>query len=119
MVDKIGLYITTMMFLSFLLIGQAVFALSGFLGSADTDQDSNFPYIIALIGRFIFGLGGEAILCSKSVLISQWFKGQELSLAFGVVVSVSRFGSSVNNYILPSLEKATSLGIALSFGVII
>ena len=51
--------------------------------------------------------------------VGRWFKGQELSLALGLNISVSRLGSVFNNYSMPPLSDATGLGFALTFGLIL
>lgn len=34
-----------------------------------------------IVGRFIFGIGGESINITISMIIVNWFKGSELSFA--------------------------------------
>mmetsp|Transcript_8026 Transcript_8026/g.18928 ORF Transcript_8026/g.18928 Transcript_8026/m.18928 type:complete len:568 (+) Transcript_8026:286-1989(+) len=51
---------------------------------------------VVLFGRFVFGLGGETLTVAQSTYTAQWFKGAELSTAFGVCLSFSRLGSAVN-----------------------
>lgn len=58
-----------------------------------------------LTGRGIFGLGGECMSVSQSAIISQWFKGKELSFAFGVTLCVARVGSYINGWALPAVAK--------------
>ena len=117
LIDKIGLNFATIFFSILLVIGQAVFAVSGYMGTED--RNNNFPYILALIGRFVFGLGGESLSVCQHVSVGRWFRGQELSLALGLSVSVSRLGSVFNNYSMPPISDHTSLGFALTFGLII
>jgi nitrate/nitrite transporter NarK len=52
----------------------------------------------------------------QSTIVSRWFIGKELSLALGINISVSRLGSVFNNYSMPPIADATSLGFALLFG---
>jgi len=49
-----------------------------------------------MIGRFVFGLGGESMTVAQSTIVSAWFSGKELSFAFGINLSVARIGSSIN-----------------------
>ena len=49
-----------------------------------------------MLGRFIFGLGGECMTVAQSAIVSSWFAGKELSFAFGLNLSVARIGSSIN-----------------------
>jgi len=48
---------------------------------------------IMLAGRFIFGLGGESLLITKTKILSKWFKGKELALGFALALSVARLGT--------------------------
>jgi MFS family permease len=48
---------------------------------------------IMLLGRFIFGLGGESLLITKTKILSKWFKGKELALGFALALSVARLGT--------------------------
>lgn len=114
LIDKIGINFSIFLFSTLLVIGQGVFALSGFLGES---MDGNLPFIVAIIGRVIFGLGGESLSVCQSTIVSRWFVGKELSLALGINISISRLGSVFNNYSMPPMADATSLGWALTFGL--
>lgn len=78
-----------------------------------------------LTGRGIFGLGGECMSVSQSAIISQWFKGKELSFAFGVTLCVARLGSYFNGWALPAVAaqfpgepvKQVSYGLFLGFAI--
>ena len=48
---------------------------------------------IMLAGRFVFGLGGESLLITKTKILSKWFKGKELALGFALALSVARLGT--------------------------
>lgn len=114
MIDKIGLNFSIILFSSLLVVGQGVFALSGFIG--ESNPGSTGAFVMAMAGRVIFGLGGESLNVCQSTIVSRWFIGKELSLALGINISVSRLGSVFNNYSMPPLADATSLGWALMFG---
>ena len=89
--------------------GQVVFALGGSIKS--------FPLMI--VGRAIFGLGGESITVAQNFYVSRTFKGKELAMALGITLSVSRIGSAVNMNVMPPIADASSLGAAFWFGAII
>jgi hypothetical protein len=36
---------------------------------------------LMILGRFIFGLGGESISITSNLILVNWFAGKELSLA--------------------------------------
>lgn len=80
-----------MAFLIFL--GQTVFAL-GILGTA-------YPWCV--VGRFIFGLGGESLTVAQNTFTTRWFDGAQLALVFGLVLAFSRIGSAVNFVVTPAL----------------
>jgi MFS family permease len=75
-------------------------------------------YIVMLIGRFIFGLGGECMSVAQSAIVANWFKGGELSFAFGLNLSVSRGGSVLNGVVTPRLVESHDgmIGFALWVG---
>ena len=69
-----------------------------------------------MLGRLIFGLGGECMVVAKSTIISSWFSGSELSFAFGVNLSFARVGSSINGPITMSVAANNDVGVALLVG---
>jgi len=72
-----------------------------------------------LIGRVVFGLGGESMSVAQSAIVTVWFKGKELAMALGVNLSVSRLGSVINANTVPPLYADYSLGFALLVGSLI
>lgn len=72
-----------------------------------------------MVGRFIFGLGGESMTVAQSAIVSSWFAGKELSFAFGINLSVARIGSSINGPVETSLANNVSVGFALLVGFFI
>ena len=94
MLDKIGIRIGLVVFTVILTIGQLIFAFGGFKES----------YIIMLMGRFVFGLGGECMTVAQSSIVTAWFKGKELSFAFGINLSVARIGSFINGPVEASVS---------------
>ena len=46
---------------------------------------SSVPPVVAVMaaGRLLFGLGAESLIVAVTTAIARWFKGKELSLAFG------------------------------------
>jgi MFS family permease len=51
------------------------------------------PFPIMLLGRFIFGLGAESLLITKTKILAKWFKGRELALGFALALSIARLGT--------------------------
>ena len=56
---------------------------------------TNVPWVAAVMtaGRLLFGLGAESLIVAVTTAIARWFKGKELSLAFGLNLTISRLGS--------------------------
>jgi MFS family permease len=92
MVDRVGLKTSVFLFLSFCLIGSALFGLAFTLTSLTPDH----RYILMFVGRFIFGLGGGSITIAQNTITAYWFKNKELAMAFGCTLTISRIGSVIN-----------------------
>lgn len=71
--------------------GTMIFGILCFMGALLTVSSSNF-YIMAA-GRLVFGLGAESLIVSVTTALARWFKGKELSFAFGVNLTIARLGS--------------------------
>ena len=72
----------------------------------------NYP--VALLGRAVFGVGGESLNVSQNYFMMGWFTGKELAMAIGTNVSISRLGSVTNDNIEPVIVTETG---SLSFGL--
>jgi MFS family permease len=44
-------------------------------------------------GRLVFGLGAESMIVAVTTAIAKWFRGKELSFAFGINLTLARLGS--------------------------
>ena len=44
-------------------------------------------------GRLVFGAGSEALIVVQSAIVSRWFKGKEIAMAFGITLTISRIGT--------------------------
>jgi MFS family permease len=44
-------------------------------------------------GRLIFGMGAESLIVAVTAAIARWFRGKELSFAFGINLTISRLGT--------------------------
>jgi len=91
-IDKIGTKKASLLFSSFCLIGTIITAFKGDL-------------ITMATGRLIFGLGAESLIVAVTTVIAKWFKGKELSFAFGLNLTIARLGSfaALNS---PTLAKS-------------
>ena len=79
-IDYIGTRKATLLFAVLCLIGAAMTAASEML------------WIMAA-GRLVFGIGAESLNVSITTATAKWFKGKELSFAFGVNLTIARLGS--------------------------
>jgi len=79
-VDRIGTRKATLIFGVLCLAGAAITASSGELR-------------VMAAGRLVFGLGAESLIVAVTTAIAKWFKGKELSFAFGLNLTIARLGS--------------------------
>lgn len=117
LIDRLGLNVGMVVFCFLSLLGQSVFALSGWLGTDDKNND--YPYIIALTGRIIFGIGGDSLTVCQSVSVYRWFKGSELSFALSLTTTMGCLAIACGQYLSPLLDDKMSLGAALSTSAVI
>ncbi len=74
-------------------IRQALFLFSALcvLGAALTAWEGNFGTMVA--GRTLLGLGAESQIITVTTALARWFKGKELSFAFGINLTIARLAS--------------------------
>lgn len=74
---------------------------------------------LAILGRVVFGLGGESLGVAQSAYTAKFFKGNELAFAFGIALSFSRIGSAVNLNIEPMIVKSHGVPFGLFVGAML
>jgi MFS family permease len=79
-IDRIGTRISVLIFTVLIMIGSVITALQGSI-------------VTMAAGRLIFGLGAESMIVAITTIIARWFKGKELSFAFGLNLTLARLGS--------------------------
>jgi MFS family permease len=79
-VDRIGTRKAIFIFGTLCLVGAVVTVLSPLL------------WVMAA-GRLLFGLGAESLIVAVTTAVAKWFRGQELSFAFGINLMLARAGS--------------------------
>jgi MFS family permease len=79
-IDRIGTRKAVLIFTFLIMLGAVITAVTGelFMMSA---------------GRLVFGLGAESMIVAITTVVARWFKGKELSFAFGLNLTVARLGS--------------------------
>ena len=50
-------------------------------------------FVTMVIGRTVLGLGAESLIVAVTVSLAKWFRGKELSFAFGVNLLIARLAS--------------------------
>jgi MFS family permease len=80
LIDRIGLRRSLMIFGVLCFIGPAITVASGHL------------WLMA-VGRLIFGMGAESLTVAATAALARWFKGKELSFAFGINLTIARLGT--------------------------
>ena len=68
-----------------------IFALLCMFGAVITAATPKLEIMAA--GRLVFGLGAESLIVAVTTAIAKWFKGRELSFAFGINLTIARLGS--------------------------
>ncbi len=79
-VDRIGVRKAIFIFGTLCLMGAALTAVSGALP-------------IMASGRLLFGMGAESLIVAVTTALAKWFRGKELSFAFGINLTIARLGT--------------------------
>lgn len=79
-IDRLGLRKSLMIFGVLCVVGPAITVASSHL------------WLMAA-GRLIFGMGAESLIVAVTTVLAKWFKGKELSFAFGINLTISRLGT--------------------------
>ncbi|HTS37073.1 MAG TPA: MFS transporter [Candidatus Solibacter sp.] len=79
-IDRIGTKKALLAFAVICLIGAAITAARG-------------NAIVMIIGRTVLGLGAESMIVAVTTALAKWFKGKELSFAFGINLTIARLAS--------------------------
>jgi len=79
-IDRIGTKKATLLFAVLCLFGAVITVLAGQLA-------------VMAAGRLVFGLGAESLIVAVTTALAKWFRGKELSFAFGVNLTIARLGS--------------------------
>ena len=80
LIDRIGTQKSVMLFAAVTFVAGVVTALSP-------------RFQVMAGGRFLLGLGAEPLIVAVTTALAKWFKGKELSFAFGLNLTIARLGS--------------------------
>ncbi|KAI9141842.1 major facilitator superfamily domain-containing protein [Paraphysoderma sedebokerense] len=106
LISKFGTAKILLILSSCVCLGQFLFCLGVWL------QDVTWM----LIGRVVFGIGGESVGVAQASITAAWFRQKEMAFALGINLCISRFGSVLNSILSPSIETATNVTVAVSVG---
>ncbi|CAO3572213.1 unnamed protein product [Mortierella alpina] len=108
LVDRFGPQAVLLGLSSCVCIGQTIFALG---------VQSRQVWMM-LVGRAIFGIGGESCGVAQASITTMQFKGHELAFALGLNLCIARFGSVVNTLITPWAEQRWGVPTAIWIGTL-
>lgn len=80
LIDRIGTRRSVFIFTVLIMLGALVTTVQGNIYTMAT-------------GRLIFGLGAESMIVAITTILAKWFKGRQLSFAFGLNLTIARLGS--------------------------
>jgi MFS family permease len=109
MLDKFGIRVVAFIASLLVTLGQTIFAFGVSVRS----------FYIALIGRAVFGCGGENLDMSQSVLVISWFAGRELSMAYTISSCTSLVADVLNDNLNPFVYNQAGLVTALWIGCLV
>jgi MFS family permease len=99
MIFKYGYRTMFLVFGFCVLIGQLIFAMGCSTKSG----------LMMLIGRVIFGLGGESLNTTQYALLVEWFAMNEIGFSMGLCLSLARLGNVLNDVISPRIATVITL----------
>lgn len=79
-IDRIGTRKATLLFGCICMVGAVITAATP-------------TFLVMATGRLIFGMGAESLIVSVTTALAKWFRGKELSFAFGINLLIARFGT--------------------------
>ena len=79
-IDRIGVRWATLLFGVICTLGAILTAVTG-------------RFEVMAAGRLVFGLGAESLIVAVTAALAKWFRGKELSFAFGLNLTIARLGS--------------------------
>jgi MFS family permease len=79
-IDRFGTARSTILF-------AAICTVAGIINAVSSDLT------VMLGARFLLGVGSEPLIVAITTALAKWFKGKELSFAFGINLTIARLGS--------------------------
>ncbi len=108
-VDHLGLLRMTLVFSGLVTLGQPLLGVGVQISS----------YNVEVIGRTIYGLGGETLKVAQNTLTVRWAP-PHISLLFGLVTALGRIAGTLNFAITPTLaSQSITLAAWVGTGIVI
>ncbi|KAI8917230.1 major facilitator superfamily domain-containing protein [Powellomyces hirtus] len=109
LVDNLSATTMLVVFATLVSVGQTIFATGIVLRK----------FNIMVIGRIIFGAGGESLEVATSRITTEWFKGRGLGFAMSLHLSMARIAAASNDNLSPWLAETFSTPVAVWFGLFV
>ena len=74
---------------------------------------------LMIVGRIVFGVGGESINICQTAMIVKWFYKNSISLPLGLTLTASRLGSVLNDVLSPKIARENDATPAYWFGLLL
>ena len=97
LIDKIGVRYGIIIFTGMIVVGELIFTIGV--------QINEFS--LSLVGRCIFGIGGECINVTIAAIVALWFMNKELATSLAIAKAGSRLADVVDDYITPPIYNST------------
>lgn len=98
LVDRVGPTRMLMIFVCIVCVGQILF----------TWGVSVKTYWLMILGRILFGIGGESLEVAQARITTDWFRHHSLGLALGLNLTCARLASALNDIISPLVSENTN-----------
>ncbi len=75
-------------------------------------------YVLLLLGRMIFGMGGESVKLCNSAIEATWFAGSEIAFVMSIDYGFANLGTFTNDLLAPTIYSRTgSLQFVFTIGL--
>jgi MFS family permease len=106
LIDKFGTRTMSLILSGLVILGTVIVAIAP-------------SFTVILIGRAVLGAGAEAMIVCQCAILTKWFKGKELALAFALALAFVRLGSFASlNLETAVANRYGGVGAALWFATI-
>ncbi|KAF9583166.1 hypothetical protein BGW38_010118 [Lunasporangiospora selenospora] len=102
LIDRLSVSLMLVIFSVLICVGTAIFAIG-----------VSFKAIwVMILGRLVFGIGGECLEVAQAKITTDWFRNRWLGFALGLNLSSARIASALNDNISPWIARKSGLGVA-------